>query len=162
MRRFAVTVIGNKEGGSRWSEETARMAYEVGRVAAEIGFVVVHGGRTGVMREVARGCHEAGGFNIGILPGAEFDEANEFCDLVVPTAIGFARNVITACSGDVLVALPGGQGTLQEISYAISYGRPVLSWDSWTVHESIDSASTIDQVQDWLKQHFTRLTAGLD
>lgn len=130
-RRPQVTIIGNKAGGSRWSAEVARMAYTAGELAAAMGFTVITGGRSGVMEEAARGAKAAGGTVVGILPIDTFEGANPYLDIVIPTNLGIGRNVITALACDCVVALPGGQGTNQELSFALSYRRPVFSWDSW-------------------------------
>lgn len=82
------------------------------------------------MEAAAQGAHEAGGLVVGILPDAEHRAANQYVDIVIPTGIGLARNSITALACDVMVALPGHFGTLQEMSYALEYSRPVLAWRS--------------------------------
>lgn len=60
-----VGVIGS-ESYEPWSYQ---MAYEVGRLVALRGGIVVCGGLGGVMEGASRGCKEAGGVSIGILPG---------------------------------------------------------------------------------------------
>ena len=138
------------------------MAEIAGQIAAEEGFLVVTGGRGGVMEAAAVGAHRvAGSLTLGLLPSGEMSDGNPHLDIVIPTGIGYARNSITALAGDVMVALPGGQGTLQEMSFAHDYGRPVLSWDSWTC---IPGVRVVDRdnemaVRDFLREHFARLSA---
>lgn len=131
------------------------MAIAAGRMAAEAGFVVLTGGGSGVMEAASKGCHEAGGLSIGILPSGDFEWGNRWSDVVIPTSIGFARNVITAHAGDVMLALPGGWGTLQEITFAVELGRPVLSWKSHTFDECdvVPEGAGEDFVAAWLKRH---------
>lgn len=159
-RVLVCTIIGTKHGGSKWDAEVAEMAVVAGELAAKAGFAVLTGGRSGVMERATHGASRAGALTIGITPGTEFAEANKHCDLVIPSGIGYARNIITALAGDCVLALPGGHGTLQEMSYAIEYDRPVCSWDSWTfpeVHHVADRSNT-EEVREWLRFHMNRLT----
>ena len=44
------------------------------------------------------------------------NQLNKFCDVVIPTGIGFSRNFIVATSVDGIIVVGGGVGTLIEIS----------------------------------------------
>ena len=46
--------------------------------------------------------------------------------------MGAARNCINVLSSDVVVACPGGTGTISEIALALKYGKPVIVLDSET------------------------------
>jgi uncharacterized protein (TIGR00725 family) len=124
-----VAVIGSScaELGS----ELALAAEEVGRLLAEAGVTVVCGGMRGVMEAVCRGANEAGGEAIGIVPGHEVGEANEFCTHVVATGIGHARNLAVVSSGEAVIAIGGEWGTLSEIGFARAIGRSVVALRSW-------------------------------
>jgi uncharacterized protein (TIGR00725 family) len=113
--------------------EPARLAEEVGRLLAEAGVTLVCGGRGGVMEAACRGASEAGGEAIGIVPGHDVAEANEFCTHVVATGIGHARNLAVVSSGGAVVAIGGEWGTLSEIGFARAIGRPVIALRSWTL-----------------------------
>jgi len=106
--------------------EHEQRAEEVGRLLAERGCTVVCGGRGEVMAAAARGAKSAGGTTIGILPGSDRREANEWIDHVVVTGLGHARNAIVAASGDAVIAVGGRYGTLTEIGFALILGRPVV------------------------------------
>lgn len=159
MRLHTAAIVGSKVGGSKWSPEVAKMAYDAGYAAACAGFAVLTGGLSGVMTEAARGAREAGGMAIGLLPGTAHADGNEHLTIVLPTSIGLARNVLVALGCDVMVALPGGLGTLQEMSYALEYKRPVFSWDSWELpgvdHVAVRLGSM--RVETWLQNHAARL-----
>ena len=109
------------------------LGYNVGRLVAKLGAVTVCGGLFGVMQAVSRGAQEAGGLTIGILPGVDKKDANPYIDIALPSSIGYARNVMIACSADIIIALPGSYGTSSEISYGLIYGRPVLDLGGWNV-----------------------------
>ncbi len=85
------------------------------------------------MEAAAKGAKKAGGITVGILPGKDKDNANPYIDIALPTSIGYARNAIVACSGDIVVALPGSYGTNSEICYALVYNRPVIDLGDWNI-----------------------------
>lgn len=120
-RRRQVVVIGS--GDDREHDATA---FEIGRFIASRGWVLVSGGRGGVMEAASRGASEAGGLVIGILPGTDFGDANRYCDIVIPTGIGYARNIINVLAGDAIVSIGGKAGTLSEIAHAWQHGRPLI------------------------------------
>lgn len=107
------------------AEHEAR-AEEAGRLVAEAGATLVCGGLDEVMGAAARGAKAAGGVTIGILPGDSKTAANAWIDYVVVTGIGHGRNLAVAASGDAVIAIGGGYGTLSEIAYARILGRPVV------------------------------------
>lgn len=126
-----VAVIGSS--GVELGSEAGLLAEEVGKRLAEAGLTVVCGGLGGVMEATCRGANEAGGEAIGIVPGHEIGEANEFCTHVVATGIGHARNLAVVSSGRAVIAIGGEWGTLSEIAFARAIGRPVIALRSWTL-----------------------------
>lgn len=130
-----VSVIGS---GAEW--EAA--AEEIGRLLAERGCTVVTGGLGEVMAAAHRGAKAAGGTTIAILPGEVREAANVWADHVVVTGIGHARNLAVAASGDAVIAVGGGWGTLAEIAFARRLGRPVVALEGAPVVEGIDRAAT--------------------
>ena len=126
MRRTVVGVMG----GSTADAQTERLAYALGRGIAERGWVLLNGGRpTGVMEASARGCRDAGGLSVGILFDAEREAASAHLDIVIPTGMGAARNVVNVLASDVVVACRGQGGTLSEIALALRFDRPVVLLD---------------------------------
>jgi uncharacterized protein (TIGR00725 family) len=101
-------------------------AEEVGRLLAARGATVVTGGLGEVMAAAARGAKSAGGATIGILPGETRAAANEWLDQVVVTGIGHGRNLAVVASGDAVIVVGGRYGTLAEIGFALTLGRPVV------------------------------------
>jgi uncharacterized protein (TIGR00725 family) len=111
--------------------DTAALARAVGRGLAQAGFTVVTGGEGGAMEHASHGAREAGGTVVGVLPGTDRSRANPHADVTVVTGIGHARNLAVVASGDVLVAVGGGWGTLSEIALAGVLGRPVVALAGW-------------------------------
>jgi uncharacterized protein (TIGR00725 family) len=128
-------------------EHEAR-AEEVGRLLAERGCTVICGGRGEVMAAVARGAKSVGGTTIGILPGESRVEANEWIDHVVVTGIGHARNLAVVASGDAVIAVGGRYGTLAEIGFALTLGRPVVILEpGWQVDGALRAETPAEAVE---------------
>jgi uncharacterized protein (TIGR00725 family) len=113
LRKPQIAVIGyNKD---RSTDQSRNIAFEVGVEIARSGSVLICGGLGGVMESACMGAKEYNGVTVGIIPQEEFSFANEFCDIVICTGIGFARDFIVATSCDGIIAIGGGIGTLIEL-----------------------------------------------
>ena len=129
---------------SAWAEE-------IGRLLAEARAVVVCGGISGVMDDVARGAAAAGGTVVGILPGPDRAGASRHLSVSVPTGMGETRNALVARAADVVIAVAGEWGTLSEIALALKMGRPVVGLHTWELAkkgrptEAIVRASTPEE-----------------
>src|SRR5512139_1403473 len=113
-----VSVFGGsqpKEGDAAYAE-----ALELGRLLAERGHTVLTGGYYGTMEAISRGAHEAGGHVIGVTCSDIEDwrgsRANAFVkeERKKKTLSERLMALIEGC--DAAIALPGGPGTLTEIS----------------------------------------------
>ena len=126
--KVTIGVIGKNEQhrNDRVDDTTMKLAEEVGRRIAEAGAVLVTGGRKGVMEASSKGAREAGGLTIGFLPGMERSGANPYVDIIFPTGLGRARNLLTARSCDALIMIGGSCGTLNELTIAYAEARPVV------------------------------------
>ena len=89
------------------------------------------------MAAVCRGAKRGGGATIGILPGTNPREANEWVDYPICTGLGEARNAVVVASGQVVIAIGGGLGTLSEIALALKLGRPVITLHSWPLDPAL-------------------------
>ncbi len=164
-RKFQVVVIGD----SREIEVNNKLAFETGTVIARNGWIVITGGRAGVMQAASRGAAEADGTVVSILPDWNFAVGNSYADVVLPTDIGYARNSMNVLSGDVVVAIGGGAGTLSEMAFAWTYKKPILAfteaigWSARLAGEAVDNTrtdkifavSSIQSLERELKRIFT-------
>jgi uncharacterized protein (TIGR00725 family) len=132
-RRLVVSVTGCKAGSSRYNAALRARAELAGELAARAGCTVLTGGLSGVMSDAARGARRAGGESVGILPSEQHRDANPHLDLVLPSGIGYARNVLVANACDGMISLSGGTGTLEELCFALDARRAVLSWAGWSL-----------------------------
>lgn len=124
-RLVQVLVIGSD--GDHCSETTYNAAREVGAQVAAKNAILVTGGLGGVMEASCRGAKEKGGMVVGIIPHEDMSYANAFCDIIIPTGIGFARNFITAYSADTCIVVGGGAGTYIEACVAYQKGKPIVA-----------------------------------
>lgn len=129
-------------GAGSTDTQGANRAFEVGRSIASHGCALVCGGLGGVMEASCKGAKEAGGLTIGILPGSDPRDANDYVDIPIVTGMGHARNVIIVQTADAVIALPGGAGTRSEIALAMKAGAPVVALDAWEEIREIEHASS--------------------
>jgi uncharacterized protein (TIGR00725 family) len=130
-------------GPGRCDDETAALAEEVGAGLARAGFTLVTGGAFGAMEAASRGAQQAGGTVVGLLPGTDRSEANEWSDVTIATGLGHARNLAVVASADVVVAVGGEWGTLSEIGLAGVVGRPVVLLAGWRLDHAAGMPSAV-------------------
>ncbi len=114
--------------------EDAPRIEEARRLGAELlgaGFRIVTGGLGGVMEAVsfgARHCaHWREGSIVGVIPSYRTSDANPWCDIVIPTGMQLARNILVVSTADVVVAIGGGAGTLSELALASQLAKPIVA-----------------------------------
>jgi hypothetical protein len=114
-------------GRDHCTETASSAAYQVGAEIARRNVLLITGGLGGVMEAASRGAKETGGFVIGIIPQDNKSEANAYCDAVIATGMGFARDFITAYSADAVIVVGGGAGTMIEIAAAYQKKIPIVT-----------------------------------
>jgi uncharacterized protein (TIGR00725 family) len=134
-------------GASKCDAELGLLAEAVGGGIAEAGAVLVCGGMGGVIEAACRGAKAAGGMTIGILPGPDRSEANEFVDIAIATGINEARNLAIIRTSDVLIAVGGSYGTLSEIGFALKMGKKVIGLKTWDIKGIVPAATAEEAVQ---------------
>lgn len=125
VKKIQILIIGNNENG--FTPELEKTAYDTGVEVAKSGAILITGGLGGVMKAACKGAKDADGLTIGIIPQNDPSFANEYCDVVIPSGIGLARDFLTALSGDGIIIIGGGSGTLSEICAAYMHKRPMVA-----------------------------------
>ena len=135
MKHF-ISVVGEHKA----SKENYQMAEKVGELIAKNGVILVCGALTGVMEAACKGAKSMGGLTVGILPGSNRSDANQYVDIPIVTGVGYARNKYVVKSGEVVIAVGGYYGTLSEIAFALGYNIPVVGLNTWTFsrHGKVD------------------------
>jgi uncharacterized protein (TIGR00730 family) len=112
-----VTVFGS----ARFPENHRyyELARQVGACLAHDGFTVMTGGGPGIMEAANRGAREAGGRSIGCNIELPTEQApNAYLDRWVTFKHFFVRKVMLVKYSYAFIAMPGGFGTLDEVTEA--------------------------------------------
>ena len=99
-------------------------AYELGALLAKEGITVVTGaGSIGLMRKVEDGALDNGGKAIGVIPQFMVDQNWHHTGLTELHITGsmHERKQMMANLSDAVIALPGGCGTIEELSEIITW-----------------------------------------
>ncbi len=97
------------------------LARKMGGAIAQLGFSVMTGGGPGIMEAANRGAKEVGGRSIGCnieLPLEQ--QPNAYLDRCVTLHYFFVRKTLLVKYSYAFVILPGGAGTLDELSEAMT------------------------------------------
>jgi uncharacterized protein (TIGR00725 family) len=152
------------------------LAEPLGRWLASIGVHLLSGGGVGTMEAVSRAFGDVqprAGMVIGVLPadlpdGIAVPRAgypNPFVEVAIFTHLplsGIAgtdprsRNHINILSSDVVVVLPGDEGTESEMMLAVRYGKPVVAFFGehaveWQPPPGVPAARTMDDVERFVR-----------
>ncbi|MDH5431707.1 MAG: TIGR00725 family protein [Nitrosopumilus sp.] len=125
VKKRQILVIGHNTNGC--TPEHEKVAYDVGMEIAKSDSVLITGGLGGVMTAAAHGAKDVGGLTVGIIPQADASEANEYCDIVIPTGMGLTRDFLNALTADGVIIIGGGSGTLSEICAAYMNKKPMVA-----------------------------------
>ncbi len=115
MDEKIVTIFGT--GRARPDDSAYTLAYDVGKLLAEADFTVANGGYGGTMLAAAKGAADAGGKVIGVTCSAfGSGKANEYVTREIATESLDERLDTLIKLGQAYIVLPGGTGTLLELS----------------------------------------------
>jgi uncharacterized protein (TIGR00730 family) len=114
-----VTVFGSARFGE--SHPHYAIAREVGRRVSQLGFTVMTGGGPGLMEAANRGARDVGGLSVGCNIELPFEQApNQYLDKWITCHYFFVRKVLLFKYSYAFVVLPGGLGTLDELTEALT------------------------------------------
>ena len=114
MRDRTITVFGSsipQIGDKEYSD-----AYYVAKELAKIGFNICSGGSTGIMDAVSKAAYEEGRKAIGVTVKIFNSNTSQFLTKEIKCETLFERLNNLVNIGDAFIVLPGGTGTLLELS----------------------------------------------
>ncbi len=135
-------------------------ARRLGQLMAERNITLVNGaGSMGLMAASTDGCMEKGGHTIGIIPQFMIDEGwcHRGMSEVITTQDMHQRQRRMAELGDAAIVLPGGCGTLAEMSELIVlkqlgiYLKPIILLNTRNYYEPL-----LDALKRAVDEHFMR------
>jgi hypothetical protein len=170
-RRPQVTVIGNSDACG----ESLLMAERIGELLGRLRCTVITGGGQGIMLAASRGARRAGGLTIGILPGTDMAWGNDQLDVIIPSGIGYARNLTNVLAADLVIAIGGASGTLNEMAFAWMHHKPLVAmagtggWAERLAGQRIDErradvvqrADTLEQLEEIVQERLNLLGFSL-
>ncbi len=110
-------------GSARFTEDHPAyvQARALGAAVARLGFTVMTGGGPGIMEAANRGARDVGGPSVGCNIELPFEQVpNPYLDRSVTCRYFFVRKVLLFKYSYAFVALPGGLGTLDELTEALT------------------------------------------
>ena len=114
-----VTVFGSARFGE--SHPYYDVARNLGRRLGMMGFTVMTGGGPGLMEAANRGAQDVGGLSVGCnIRLLQEQEPNRFMDRWVTCHYFFVRKLMLFKYSYAFVGLPGGFGTLDELTEALT------------------------------------------
>lgn len=162
------------------------LAVPLGRWLASVGVNLLTGGGAGTMEAVSRAFSEVrprAGQVIGVLPadlpdGIAVPRAgypNPFVELAIFTHLplsGIAgtdarsRNHINILSSDVVIVLPGSEGTESEMALAVRYGKPVIAFFGdhgvdWKPPPGVPIARSMAEVERFVRDTLAERLPGV-
>ncbi len=117
----AISIFGSArmKPGSKYYELTRQVAFEL----AKTGYAIVSGGGGGLMEAANRGAKEGGGESIGLNIELPFEQKpNDYIDQdkLMTFQHFFVRKVMFVKYAHGFIVMPGGYGTVDEFSEAIT------------------------------------------
>lgn len=165
-------------GSSR--DEHDALAGPLGALLARLELNLLTGAGRGVMTSVSRAfvtARHGRGISIGIVPCDSIEarnmprqgSPNAYVDLPIYTHLplsgidgtdDLSRNHINILSSDVVVALPGSEGTAGELELALRYAKPAAVFAASAdqvqhFNPTIPRLYDIDEVESFLKQQIS-------
>jgi hypothetical protein len=115
----AVSIYGSAR--IKPGDELYARTEEIARRLGEIGFSIITGGGPGVMEAANKGAHEAGAKSVGVnieLP--EHQIPNPYTSITLSLHHFFVRKVLLVKYTTAFVIMPGGLGTLDELTEVLT------------------------------------------
>lgn len=102
-------------------------AYSLGKSIGKLRWVVITGGKSGIMSQAPKGCKQNGGITVGVISGSKRNQSNKYIDIeVVTNGYPTKEESTLIAMSDAVIMLGGGAGTLIELAIAYRQKKPII------------------------------------
>ena len=136
MKKIQIGIMGSA-ADLNYGKDVERFAKKLGKLIAKSGNILVYGAEkeySSISTNAAIEASKNNGITVGITGGTSKDIWGDFRPTVlIPTGLGIGggREYTLVLSCDVIVAISGGSGTLNEIAVAYQAGIPIVVVDKF-------------------------------
>lgn len=136
MKKLQIGIMGSA-ADLNYGKDVEKFAKKIGKLVAESGNILVYGAEkdySSLSTNAAIEASKNGGMTVGITGGSKKEIWGDFRPTVlIPTGLGIGggREYTLVLSCDVIIAISGGSGTLNEISVAYQAGIPIVVIDKF-------------------------------
>jgi len=131
IRRICIAVIGGDIDSFETRDEMMTvlpLCYELGQLLAENNYITLTGGDDGVGAKVMEGAISKNGITISFYPNLDQTIESSLVSIPIYTGMGYGmRDILMLRSADVVIAIGGGAGTLNEIANAYNMRKPIVA-----------------------------------
>ncbi len=169
-RKPIIGVMGSHE--KSWDD----YSQPVGRLIASNGYHLLTGAGAGVMESVAKAFTsetDRNGLSIGVVPTVDYDGSaraqeqypNHYVELPILAPLDnraqqdkmpYSRNYVNIMSSHAIIILPGAHGTMNEVSLALMFDKPVILFGPKDAFEEFPEApyraDNIEEVKKFLEK----------
>lgn len=158
MKKLQIGIMGSA-ADLNYGEEAEKFAKELGKLIAESGNILIYGSEKEYSSLSTNSAIEAsknGGITVGVTGGKSKEIWGEFRPtILIPSGleIGGGREFTLVLSCDVIIAISGGSGTLNEIAVAYQAGIPIVTvpnfggWGKKLVNAYLDDRKRLKCVE---------------
>lgn len=131
-KKFQIGIMGSA-ADLNYNQDVENFAKKVGEEVAKSGNILVYGAEqeySSLSTNAAMEASKFGGLTVGITGGKKMKVFGDFLpDILIPCGqeIGGGREFTLVLSCDVIIAISGGSGTLNEITVAYQAGIPIVT-----------------------------------
>lgn len=136
MKKLQIGIMGSA-ADLKYSDEAVEFVKRLGKLVAESGNILVYGAEkeySSLSTEASKEASKNNGITVGITGGKDKNIFGEFRPTVLINSgleIGGGREFNLVLSCDVIIAISGGSGTLNEIVVAYQAGIPIIVVDKF-------------------------------
>ncbi len=131
MRKFQIGVMGSM-ADLDYNKEFEQAAERLGELIAERQGILLFGAEKdadSLSTAACRGAKRKGGLTVGVTYGKGRDVVQKDADIIIPCGLerGGGREMVLVLACDVVIAISGGSGTLNELTVAYQANIPMIA-----------------------------------